>query len=266
MRLLVNLLLSNTVCFGFEELNSLAPDSMHDASTQSGHIDPRKSSSNKHSMSFVDAQAEDRAVSSPIGLSFTKLSLRSIDRMDDYIRRAREIHAGEIAKKMDALRKLDDDEFLSRMLIVLKENQATEDMTKDVQTKLFRRLLDNGKSPDEVFRLLGLDKDVNSIIGTQELKIWIEYASLFRRQFPDTTDKHVALLDMLLMHYSETVLWHMLAAYKDSKPGEMATYIMRALLGKWNAEIKPPAEVYNMLGKPGLQSYMDFLKSIPPSP
>uniref|UniRef100_M4C5W2 RxLR effector candidate protein n=1 Tax=Hyaloperonospora arabidopsidis (strain Emoy2) TaxID=559515 RepID=M4C5W2_HYAAE len=69
---------------------------------------------------------------------------------------------------MDTLRKLDDDELLSRMLIVLKENQATEDVAKDVQTKLFQRLLDDGKSPEEVFKLLGLDKDVNGIIGTQQ--------------------------------------------------------------------------------------------------
>ena len=58
----------------------------------------------------------------------------------------------------------------------------------------------------------------------------------------------------------------MLAAYKDSKPGKMATYVMRALLEKLNAEIELPAEVYNMLRKPGLQSYLDYLKSIPSSP
>ncbi|OWY99973.1 Avirulence (Avh) protein [Phytophthora megakarya] len=148
----------------------------------------------------------------------------------------------------------------------------TKDITKNIAAELgsaqLRVWLMSGKSTDEVFKLLTIDKSFDILQDKWLLNTWLSYMNVF---FKETPNKMNTAFNALRAHHSDRPLNIILnEANKFSSMESIAKKFQEDMILGYIAKNEPPREVFRLLGldrvgdsiltTPLFQSWMKFVE------
>ncbi|GMF10004.1 unnamed protein product [Phytophthora lilii] len=137
------------------------------------------------------------------------------------------------------------DETLSKMISAAKTVPATKDIATKMQVEQIQLWLRNGKSPVDVFKLLGLSTARNDLLASPELSTWTKYMKLFNNEYPE---KKTTLIATLSTTYGDEAVSKILdAAKKVPSTERIATSLEKARLQYWFDQGKTIASVFTLL-------------------
>ncbi|OWZ12381.1 Avirulence (Avh) protein [Phytophthora megakarya] len=142
-----------------------------------------------------------------------------------------------------------DDTVLSKVLTAGMKDPSTEKLATELQAMQVNRWLDNLQPPDNVFKLLSLDKGAEGLLSNPQLRTWVNYAESYKGNNEYTTK--VTLTGALRKHYNDEELVTMIRSAADATSRRELMYaenIQNALLDKWAQAGKPVYEVLRALG------------------
>ncbi|ETP30688.1 hypothetical protein F442_20362 [Phytophthora nicotianae P10297] len=137
-----------------------------------------------------------------------------------------------------------DDQGLAQMLIAAKEDSRVASIATKVEESLLKRWQSDGKTADDVFRLLRLNDDKSDyIMKNPVLSTWISYVDQLHEKNP-----YDELVLMLTKSYGEGGLADILVATRtDFTTRSMAIDFENALIKKWSMEAKAIDDAFNLL-------------------
>ncbi|POM71455.1 Secreted RxLR effector peptide protein [Phytophthora palmivora] len=137
------------------------------------------------------------------------------------------------------------DDVLAKIIEAGKKVPSTEALAKRLQSEQMQHWLGKGKTPDDVFALLKLDKAGSELFAQPILARWVAYVDDFNNVNPD---KKVTLFSTLASHYSDEVLTPMLiAAKKVPSTEKIAVEVQSVQTQLWLKAKKEPSEIFNYL-------------------
>ncbi|KAE8963793.1 hypothetical protein PR003_g29727 [Phytophthora rubi] len=136
------------------------------------------------------------------------------------------------------------DEPLAQMLVAAKKVPSTEKMATRLQEAQLKQWL-NGKSTDDVFKLLKLDAGVDNLLTNPNLPTWMSYASLFNANNPG---KGTTMIKTFTKFYGDEALSKMLeAAKKVPNTEKVAKQFQAAQFKQWLRDGVKPPQIWKML-------------------
>ncbi|POM75648.1 Avirulence protein (Avh) [Phytophthora palmivora] len=161
-----------------------------------------------------------------------------------WMRYADEFAPGTKTTLFETLQKHYSDNALSQVVIAMMKVPSTEKLAVDLQKQQIRLWLDKLESPENVFKLLMLDKGADNLLANPQFKVWTGYALEFQKHAKGTQ-----MIDTLMKNYTPQNMATVInTAKKNPNTKRMAQYVQSELLGKWAAENKPLADVLKLLG------------------
>ncbi|KAH7469378.1 RxLR effector protein PSR2 [Phytophthora ramorum] len=137
------------------------------------------------------------------------------------------------------------DKALSQMLTTAKKVPDTKVVATKLQTELLGAWQTSKKTPEDVFKLLQLDKAVDGILTNPMLRTWMKYMDDFNLKNPD---KETTVIKTFMTHYSDDTLAPMLMmAKKVPATNSIATKLQSQLFDGWLIAAKSPEDVLMLL-------------------
>ncbi|KAG6955565.1 hypothetical protein JG688_00011821 [Phytophthora aleatoria] len=137
------------------------------------------------------------------------------------------------------------DEGLAKIIQAAKQIPSTASIAKRLQTEQLQRWITQGKSPDDVFALLKLDKAGQKVFTHPEVVTWAKYVDDFNKANPD---KHVTLFSTFAARFNDETLVQMLIAAKKVPSTEKIAVQVQAVQTKlWLNTRKKPEDVFKLL-------------------
>ncbi|OWZ06944.1 RxLR effector protein [Phytophthora megakarya] len=139
------------------------------------------------------------------------------------------------------------DDGLARMLQAAKNGRESKLATMLQTEQMWSWLTGTkGKSTDDVFKLLKLDKGVDKVLTNPNLKAWEDYVQFYTIKF--NVKKPTTTIDSLTAFYGDDAVAKMLEAARK-KPGtkRRAKKLQTAQFTKWLSKDIKPAQVWKML-------------------
>ncbi|KAI9982465.1 hypothetical protein PInf_008408 [Phytophthora infestans] len=131
------------------------------------------------------------------------------------------------------------------MVAAAKQVPGTATFAKRLQTEQLQLWLNQGKSPDDVFTLLKLDKAGQKVFTHPEMASWAKYAGDFNKANPD---KLVTLFSTLATRFDDETLVHMFIAAKNVPSTKWFAEHEQAIQTKlWLITKKEPGDVFKLL-------------------
>ncbi|OWY92852.1 Avirulence (Avh) protein [Phytophthora megakarya] len=134
------------------------------------------------------------------------------------------------------------------MLHTAKSKSWTRDLAGQMESTQLKMWLESGKTTDDVFNLLKLDKEVNTyhFRDKQLLSTWVSYINVFIEKNPD---KKGSLFSALQPRFNDIQLNQILnMAKKFSNLKSTATKIQTAKIMKDRVRNESPTRVFMLLG------------------
>ncbi|KAL3659369.1 hypothetical protein V7S43_015640 [Phytophthora oleae] len=164
-----------------------------------------------------------------------------------WTRYADEFNPGEATTLFKKLQKTYSDEALSQILIKGKTVSSTEKLASDLQNQQLRHWLDTLQPPENVFKLLSLNKGADDVLGSPQLQTWIRYNAAFAKQNPYA--HKATLIDTLLENYGTASMVSMLKTRPNTAYGKhLASGVERDLIKRWVSAGKSLEFVTGKLG------------------
>nr|AEK80741.1 Avh144 [Phytophthora sojae] len=169
--------------------------------------------------------------------------------------------------RVHKLSSLDDEE---RGLPVSGLEAVANSVKSTVSVEKLREWLKRGKSTDDVFKLLTLDKAADDLLANPNLNAWINYIKLFNEENP--TQK-VSLIATLTAKYGDDGLAKLIeAAKKVPSTEDIAKRVQAEQLQSWLADMKTTKEVFallaldkaadDLLASPLLNTWLSYMKLV----
>ncbi|ETL36440.1 hypothetical protein L916_11574 [Phytophthora nicotianae] len=157
---------------------------------------------------------------------------------------------------------------LAKMIASAKKVSNTEGLAILLQAQQRRVWMDTGKSGDDVFKLLKLDKTGSKLFKRSRFTTWTSYVDEFNRNNPNEA---VSLFSLLTKRYNEATLSEMIeAAKKVSSTESIATKLQSQQNKLWSSKKKSPDDVFKLLmldkpnkavlSDPKLRAFASYLK------
>ncbi|KAE8888825.1 hypothetical protein PF002_g12426 [Phytophthora fragariae] len=140
-----------------------------------------------------------------------------------------------------------DEETLVNMLIKARSVPSTEAIAVRVQAEQTQRWLTNGKSPEDVFKLLKLNsaKQKDTLLENPLFVSWVKYTDDFNERYPRHPDLAISTM---LKHFSSDTLTKMVVdASKSPSSESIAKRLDTELLLNWNKNGDAPGTVFTLL-------------------
>ncbi|ETI30095.1 hypothetical protein F443_22784 [Phytophthora nicotianae P1569] len=143
---------------------------------------------------------------------------------------------------------------------------STVGIAKQAERARLTEWLDMGKTPIVVFKYLHLNEAGEKTLASPKYKEWVEYLNDFNHRYPDLK---TAVIDGIRANYYDINLLPILnAAKKDPSTEKLATQLQNALIDKWVAEKKEPAQLIRRFGymkhaDEMIQRYIKKLNEVP---
>ncbi|OWZ04672.1 Avirulence (Avh) protein [Phytophthora megakarya] len=171
-----------------------------------------------------------------------------------WVKYADEFNPGEKTTLFDTIRKTySDDLVVSKILNAGEMESTTKKLATELQSQQVTRWLAEDKSPDDIFKLLSLEKGGGNLLAKSELYTFVNYAQKFKEKNTGTTK--VTLFKALTSHYEEYAIVAMLnyvanlpPTMKSTREGRYAANVQAELLEKWAQEEKALIDVVTTLG------------------
>ncbi|KAI9982360.1 hypothetical protein PInf_008292 [Phytophthora infestans] len=136
------------------------------------------------------------------------------------------------------------DEALAKMFAAAKEADAAKARATRMEGIQLTNWVNGEKSPDQVFKILGLNKMGAEGFANPQFARWTEFIAT-----ASTKDPNVAMLTTLAAHYSDDALARMLMVAGKVESTENPAANLRLLqFEKWFSQGKTPASVNTILG------------------
>ncbi|KAL3663728.1 hypothetical protein V7S43_011143 [Phytophthora oleae] len=161
-----------------------------------------------------------------------------------YVARYNTKNPGQDVSTIKILTKFYGDEELAKVLGAAKRMATTEKMATELQSAQLKQWLTHYSS-DDVFKLLKLDSDVNSLLTNPSLMTWITFLGQFNAKNPG---KGTTMVKTFAKFYGDIPLAKMLdSASIAPKTEKVATQFQTAQFKQWLRDGKKPAEVWKAL-------------------
>ncbi|GMF40272.1 unnamed protein product [Phytophthora fragariaefolia] len=123
----------------------------------------------------------------------------------------------------------------------------TKDLAAKLEGKLMQHWVATAKDPDDVFRLMELDKIERDLIRNAKFNVWVKYVDDFNARYPE---KATTMVPTLRLHrYDDHVLFNMAAAgMKVEATKSAATKLQEQLIYVWLSSRKSPDDALVELG------------------
>ncbi|KAL4086400.1 hypothetical protein PRIC1_014104 [Phytophthora ramorum] len=140
-----------------------------------------------------------------------------------------------------------DDEAVAKMIAAAKAapSTGTATMAKNLQIEQNALWLEAGKTPDNIFSLLKLDKAGDQLFAMPQVNTWMAYIDRFNKVHPD---QKTTMLSKLSGLYKEESLVTMLIAAKNVPSTEkIAVRVQAGLTQLWLKDAKSPDEIFTLM-------------------
>ncbi|KAF4136453.1 hypothetical protein GN958_ATG14348 [Phytophthora infestans] len=151
--------------------------------------------------------------------------------MNVWIRYANDFNPGPKTTLFEKLSKSYSDTTLSQILIAAQKSKKTEVLAADLQSQQIRVWLDRLEPPENVFKLLILDKGADGLLANPQMQTWIRYSEKYLRENPYSAK--VTVIGTLTKYYSDTAMVTILKTARTHKARYAASGLERDLLAKW---------------------------------
>lgn len=125
---------------------------------------------------------------------------------------------------------------------------AVETLTNSLKVPASQQLdawLTNGKSADDVFKLLTLDKAADGLLANPQLNDWISYMNLFNEANPA---KRTTVIATLTRHFGDEGLARIIEAAKQAPTtAALAKRMQTEQIQRWLVDKKTPEDVFSLL-------------------
>ncbi|OWZ18166.1 RxLR effector protein [Phytophthora megakarya] len=131
--------------------------------------------------------------------------------------------------------------------------------TTSTSTHQLQDWLEKGKTTDEVFKLLTLDKAADNLLDNPQLRSWIDYMNRFNAKHPN---QQTTLIKTLTSHYDDVALAKIIEGAKlNPATATMAKRLQTEQLYRWLLQQKKPEDIFTLmkLDKAGEQLFKDPL-------
>ncbi|OWZ13952.1 Avirulence (Avh) protein, partial [Phytophthora megakarya] len=169
-----------------------------------------------------------------------------------WVKYADEFNPGEKTTLLDTIRKTySDDLVVSKILSTGELDSTTQKLATKLQNQQVTRWMDEKKTPNDIFLLLGLKNGGETLLANPLLHTFINYEEAFRKSIYGTPK--VTLFDALSSNYKEETIVLMLNTFvksqtKTSRERLYAKNVEDELLTKWAKAKMAPADVLAKLG------------------
>ncbi|KAE9319229.1 hypothetical protein PR003_g18018 [Phytophthora rubi] len=137
------------------------------------------------------------------------------------------------------------DDGVSRIVEAALKTKSSSAIAKSIQAEQFQRWIVGGKSTNDVFFLLKLNKAGDDILSSPQLDTFTKYMKAFNKENPDNQK---TLLATLTTHYDDEGLTRVLdAAKKVEATKSIATNLETAQIQHWLSARKTPDNVFTIL-------------------
>ncbi|GMF45862.1 unnamed protein product [Phytophthora fragariaefolia] len=158
------------------------------------------------------------------------------------------------------------DEGLAKIIEKAKQVQGTEATANRMQAEQLQGWLGEGKSADDVFKLLKLNEASENLLSNSLLETWTSYMKLFNKQYPK---KRTSLISTLMANYGNKDLAEILGrATHVDETSALANRLETEQVYLWLEEKPTPNEIFKMLelntarytlfDKPQVNSWMKY--------
>lgn len=138
------------------------------------------------------------------------------------------------------------DETLVKMIEATKKFEGMEGIAMKMQEAQVKNWLQSGKTADDLFEVLKLDKSIKNLLTNPKLDIWSGYLNLFNKY--GKPGKETTVVNTFVTFYGDEVVAKTLeAAKKVSSTKEKATELQMALFTQWLMEGAKPHQIWKML-------------------
>ncbi|GMF59609.1 unnamed protein product [Phytophthora fragariaefolia] len=137
------------------------------------------------------------------------------------------------------------DEVLAKLVGAAKQVKSTEGAATRLQASQAHSWLDAGKSADDVFTLLKLDKAGDDILASPVFDTWNTYLKVFNKK---NSNSQTSLLATLTTHYGDDAIAQIIqTAKKVGATRSEAVALETAQVQRWVTSEKSPDDVFLLL-------------------
>ncbi|KAG1689139.1 hypothetical protein DVH05_002777 [Phytophthora capsici] len=138
------------------------------------------------------------------------------------------------------------DETLVKMIEATKKFEGMEGIAMKMQEAQVKNWMQSGKTADDLFEVLKLDRSMENLLTNPKLDIWSGYLNLFNKY--SKPGKETTVVNTFVTFYGDEVVAKALeAAKKVPNTKEKATELQLALFTQWLAEGAKPHQIWKML-------------------
>ncbi|POM63598.1 Secreted RxLR effector peptide protein [Phytophthora palmivora] len=124
--------------------------------------------------------------------------------------------------------------------LVSAENANSVGATK-MKNEVLQAYLDFTTSPNQLFKILKLDKEGDKLLSSPLLNTWVEYMNLFNKDLPK---KKTTMIAVFTKNYGDESLAKMIEAAKaNPSTKEFATNLQSAQFSQWMTEGRSPKNI-----------------------
>lgn len=132
------------------------------------------------------------------------------------------------------------DENLASMLVAAKKTGSTRLIAENVETAQFKMWRSDGKTADDLFTLLRLDKEGEALFKSTMFNTWASYAKLLDKENPEKL-----MVSAMKTHYSDGNLASIIAAARENSRTEAVASRLQQEL--WLSQDKTSKDIFKLL-------------------
>ncbi|ETL33139.1 hypothetical protein L914_14286 [Phytophthora nicotianae] len=136
------------------------------------------------------------------------------------------------------------DDGVAKIIETAKQVPATATVAKRLQTEQIQRWITQDISPDDVFKLLKLNKAGDKLFEQPQVVTWAKYLDDFNKVHPD---QKTTLISTLTKYDEQTMVDMLVAAHKVPTTEQIAVRIQADLTNAWLTKQKSPTDIFKML-------------------
>ncbi|KAG7389268.1 hypothetical protein PHYPSEUDO_010826 [Phytophthora pseudosyringae] len=151
---------------------------------------------------------------------------------------------------------------LAQMLVVAKKTSGSESLAIRIQAEQTQFWLRADKLPDDVYRMLKLNKLGTTFLNSPIFVAWVKYTDEFRKINPGTKLTTVATLRNY--YTDKTLVSLFIKASESTKTASIGKRLQTEMLREWYITVTPPVHVFKLLSlqKTGLKVFESPLYTV----
>nr|7XVK_B Chain B, RxLR effector protein PSR2 [Phytophthora sojae] len=137
------------------------------------------------------------------------------------------------------------DSGVSQILAAARKSPATQSTAKRLEAEQVQLWLKKGRTPDDTFTLLSLDRAGDDLLASPQFNTWMKYINYYNKENPD---EKTTVLAKLMTHFDDEELTPILVvARKVPSTESTAAKLQAEQFKNWLSADKSPEEAFTLL-------------------